>query len=383
VMFDIERSGETRRIGVPVSGRSGLDNFGDVIDIGWAGIGHRRLPSLLGIGSSGTEASRVGLLSGDRVVRVAGEGDAGGREVEDWRQLRDAYAAAAAEGQGETVFRVARLVEEETEEIDVTVPVLADLTALGVMPAAILVRRVSEGMPADEVGLEPGDLILGVDGEPVGSFDTFAEIVRSSEGRSFLLSYSRKGVPHEVEIAARESVIPSPLQIEGMEQKGYLIGVSPAIATLPGASHIEKVLNPFVSIPRAFMMTVEVSIHFLKGMKKLVSGNVSLDNVAGPIGIAEIARKSLDLGWMTYLSTLILISINLGFLNLLPIPILDGGQALIYAVEGIKRSPISMRSREIVQQIGLTMIMMLMGLAFWNDLSRHWSQFLEWLGAGL
>jgi len=87
---------------------------------------------------------------------------------------------------------------------------------------------------------------------------------------------------------------------------------------------------------------------------------------------------------MAYLSTLILISINLGFLNLLPIPILDGGQALIFAVEGIKRSPISMRSREIVQQIGLTVIMMLMGLAFWNDLSRHWTNFVEWLtGTGL
>ena len=76
---------------------------------------------------------------------------------------------------------------------------------------------------------------------------------------------------------------------------------------------------------------------------------------------------------------MIFISINLGFLNLLPIPILDGGQALIIMVEGVKRSPISMRSREIVQQIGLTFLMMLMGLAFWNDLSRHWGKFLEWL----
>jgi regulator of sigma E protease len=80
---------------------------------------------------------------------------------------------------------------------------------------------------------------------------------------------------------------------------------------------------------------------------------------------------------------MILISINLGILNLLPIPILDGGQALIYIVEGVKRSPISLRSRELVQQTGMILLVCLMALAFWNDLARHWNQFVEWLGTAL
>ena len=80
---------------------------------------------------------------------------------------------------------------------------------------------------------------------------------------------------------------------------------------------------------------------------------------------------------------MILISINLAIINLLPIPILDGGQALIYMIEGIKRAPISLRTREIVQSVGLTMVLMLMGLAFWNDLSRHWDKFVQWLTTGL
>ena len=82
------------------------------------------------------------------------------------------------------------------------------------------------------------------------------------------------------------------------------------------------------------------------------------------------------------LSTMVLISINLGILNLLPIPILDGGQALIFAVEGIKRAPLSLRTREIFQQIGLTFLVLLMGLAFWNDISRNWSNVLDWLRGG-
>jgi regulator of sigma E protease len=80
--------------------------------------------------------------------------------------------------------------------------------------------------------------------------------------------------------------------------------------------------------------------------------------------------------------TMVLISINLGILNLLPIPVLDGGQALLFLVEGVKRSPISLRTRLAVQQIGLTVLALLMGMAFWNDISRHWSKVVDWLRTG-
>ncbi len=374
--FAIERGGEVLDFEIPVIGRSGMDAFGDVIDIGWAGIGHYRLDSLVGFAASDTPGQRAGLRSGDRVVGLGVDPET---PIEDWIQLRTAYLAAFESGKRELVARVEREDGEEAAEATLTIPVLPELADLGVIPATILVRTVSPDMPAAEAGLESGDLILGVDGEPVGSFSTFAEIVRSSQGRELEITYARSGETFSANMAARESSVPGPLEIEGMEQKVYLIGIRPALATLAGAEHVEKILNPLVSVPRAVLMTYDVSVHFLKGMGKVFSGEVGLDNVAGPIGIAEVARKSLDLGWMAYLSTLILISVNLAFLNLLPIPILDGGQALIFAVEAIKRSPISMRSREVVQQIGLTFLMMLMGLAFWNDLSRHWSSFVEWL----
>ncbi|MCU0668767.1 MAG: site-2 protease family protein, partial [Myxococcota bacterium] len=114
-------------------------------------------------------------------------------------------------------------------------------------------------------------------------------------------------------------------------------------------------------------------------LKRLASGDVSRKQLAGPIGIAEIAHNAFERGWHAYLTTLVLISINLAILNLLPIPVLDGGQALMIAIEGVKRSPISLRTRELVQQIGFTVLLMLMGLAFWNDLSRHWSRFVDWV----
>jgi regulator of sigma E protease len=129
-------------------------------------------------------------------------------------------------------------------------------------------------------------------------------------------------------------------------------------------------------------MTVAITGTFLRGLVKIVTGEVSRNQVAGPIGIATIAGSSWQQGWETYLSTLVLISINLGILNLLPIPILDGGQALLFLVEGVKRSPLSLRTRLAVQQIGLTVLALLMGMAFWNDISRNWSKVLDWLRSG-
>jgi regulator of sigma E protease len=130
-------------------------------------------------------------------------------------------------------------------------------------------------------------------------------------------------------------------------------------------------------------MTAAYTGMLLRGLGKMLTFQLGADQVRGPITIIQIARKSLDLGWQAYLITMIFISINLGVLNLLPIPILDGGQILIASIEGIKRSPISLRTRELVQQAGFMVLVLLMGLAFWNDLSAQFEKFIEWLGTEL
>ena len=130
-------------------------------------------------------------------------------------------------------------------------------------------------------------------------------------------------------------------------------------------------------------MTGENIAAMLDGLSRMFSGQVGLEQVRGPITIVQFARKSLDLGWQAYLTMMIFISLNLGILNLLPIPILDGGQLVIHSIEGIKRAPISLRTREFVQQIGFVTLMLLMGLAFWNDLSAQWKKLVDWLSTGL
>jgi regulator of sigma E protease len=376
IRLAVERGDEQLVFDVPVERRGALDPFGAVEQEGWIGLGSRRLPTLLGVPVNDSSAALAGLRSGDRVTRV------GNVEVEDWEDLRTAYEALSG---GTTTFELLRPEEgvEEPASVQVEVPVLDSLSDVGVISATILASVVSPGMPAEEAGLRRGDLLLAVDGRPVGSFESFANTVRTSGGRPLAITYARDGQTVSVSIQPRLRQVEGPLEIEGMTEDVYQIGIGHALAALPGVSALDRVRNPLESLPRAFAMTTDMTLVFLSGLGKLASGEMGRDKLAGPIGIAEIARKSLDLGWEAYLSTMVLISINLGIINLLPIPILDGGQAVIYIVEGVKRSPISLRSREIVQQTGLIMIALLMGLAFWNDLSRHWAQFVEWISTAL
>jgi regulator of sigma E protease len=362
------RDGQERESSLTIGTRPSFDEIGVRVEVGWSGAWHRRASSIVGVPDGRAPAHVAGLRSGDQVVSVAGE------DVEDW----ESFAAAYAQARGESVsLGLRRGPLDAREEAAVDVPVLGSADALGVIPANVLISSVRPDSPAARGGLQRGDLIVSVDGSPVGSFASFAETVRTSEGRSLDLAYARGGEVTHVAIAPEMDLVDMGL---GIEEPRYLVGVTAEMASLAGAKTLDQQRNPLVSFPRAVDMTVDLTGSFLRGLGLIFTGEVSRNQLAGPIGIAEIAGNAWQRGWETYLSILVLISINLGILNLLPIPILDGGQAVIYAVEGIKRSPLSLRTREIFQQVGFTLLIMLMSLAFWNDLSRQWTRLVEWLG---
>jgi regulator of sigma E protease len=320
---------------------------------------------MLGVLDPAAPGARAGLRSGDRVVAVAGA------PVEDWSGLAQAYAAAPA---GEVTLRVARGEGEASREEELVVPALGELRALGVIPAVVLVEAVSPDMPAAEAGIQKGDLLVAVDGAPVGSFATFRETVLASEGRPLRVTIARGGETKVLTLAPRlgKATPEDP-------QEQYLIGIAAVNASLPGGAALDRVRNPFVSVPRAVGVTVETTGAFLEGLRRIVSGDIPRSSIGGPIEIARQSHLALQRGWESFISLLVIISINLGILNLLPIPILDGGQALIFTVEGIRRGPLPLRAREWVQQVGLFLLVGLMGYAFWNDVSKYWTSFFDWL----
>jgi regulator of sigma E protease len=349
-----------------VAERPSFDEFGTRVDVGWIGAGHSRLAAAIGVPSSDSPAAQAGLRSGDVVEAV---GDA---PVEDWVSFGAAYAAVSAP----VALQLLRGDGDEVETLTLEVPALGEVAQLGVVPASVLIASVAEDSPAMRGGLRAGDLILAVDGEPVWSFASFAEIVRTSEGRALDLAYAREGQVYNVSIAPHLDSVDVGM---GIEEPRFVVGIMANVQTLVGAVALDRQPNPLIALPRAVEMTVEITHTFLRGLGKLITGEVSRKQVAGPIGIAEITAEAFERGWETYLSIMVLISINLGILNLLPIPILDGGQAVIFIIEGVRRSPLSLRTREIFQQVGFTVLVLLMGLAFWNDLSRLGIRLLEWL----
>ena len=373
--LQVDRAGQILDVNVPLGARSAMDEFGDAESVGWIGLASQRLPALLGVPEADSWAAQSGLSSGDRVVAVQGE------PVEDWSELSEAYAQAA--GNESVAFTVETSTEPDSPQRTVDVPVVGSLSELGVISATVLVGQVVEGMPAEAAGLEPGDLILEVDGRSVGSFLNFADTVRTSGGRALNIMYARDGQVTSVDVKPVVRQVDGPFEIDGMEEDIYQVGIAHAMATLPGTMGLDRERNPLVSFPRAVSMTAENVGLLLRGLGKLLTGEVGANQLRGPITIAQVARKSLDMGWQAYLAMMIFISINLALVNLLPIPILDGGQLMIYVIEGVKRSPLSVQTREWVYQFGFIIIVMMMGLAFWNDLSGQWSKFIDWLGSEL
>jgi regulator of sigma E protease len=374
----VARSDGTRELTLAVEKRATFDELGQPVDAGWVGAGFRRVASMLGIPSADSPAFAAGLRSGDVVKSV------GSSVVESWEDLASAYAAAGSAG---TVrLQVERAHTEASasatakpESLELEVPALASLEALGAVPANVVIERVVEGAPAEQAGLRTGDLILSVDGAALGSFMTFEQTVRTSQGRPLEIDYARDGALAHVTLTPR--VVQEDVGL-GIKEPRYRVGIVPRLTSLQGAVGLDRERNPVEAFPRAVGMTVDFTRSFLKGLGMIVTGQVSRNQIAGPIGIAEIADSAMQQGWHAYLMILVVISINLGILNLLPIPILDGGQALLFTIEALRRGPLSLRTREIVQQLGFTVLILIMGLAFWNDLSRQWVRVLEWLKVG-
>lgn len=425
--LSVERGGAEFETEVEAALRTRLDAFGAAHEAGFIGVHHGRLRADLALPEAGSPAERAGLRSGDRVLSV------NGAPVEDWPAFERAFAAARGVARLE-VLRPAgaavgdagasaaadagRAVGDATtgdagsgdmaadgaagdaddatgdaaapssplhaaqqagaRTLHIEAPALGDTALLGVMPALVLIREVFPDSPAERAGLRVGDLVLAVDGEPVGSFFTFQESVLASGGRTLEIRYARDGRAGTLQVAGEKRTV----DVGGVSIERVLIGIRPSNSVFPGAVARERVRNPLASFPRAVNMTIDTTLVFLEGVRRIVTGRISADQVSGPIEIARMSQVALNESWERFWRLLVLISINLGILNLLPIPVLDGGQAMIFLLEGVKRRPLALRTRAAIQQVGLLLIVGLMGLALWNDFSRNWSDFVAWLLGG-
>ena len=223
------------------------------------------------------------------------------------------------------------------------------------------VGSVKPDSPAFAAGLEKGDLITAINETAINSWDEMAEIINGSKGQTIKLIVRRGEAIRHFSLAPEQVVTKN---IFGEDVQRYIIGITSAGETY------SKEMNVFQAFSESMIQTYRVTELMVVIIAKLFSGDISTDTIGGPIMIAQMAGDSAKAGIGSLISFIALISVNLAIINLLPIPVLDGGHLLFFSIEAIKGRPVSTKVREIAQQVGLFILILLMILVFYNDISR-------------
>lgn len=231
-----------------------------------------------------------------------------------------------------------------------------------------IVERVLPDSAAEQAGLQAGDEILRFNDRPIEDFGQLVKLVEPSANQAVTLEIRRDDEVRTVSLTVGEQMLGN--------RKVGLIGVQPVNRPLEGGRSVEDMLGfekygALAAVSHAAAKTWDTSWFTLRIVGRIVTGDVSLKNLSGPVRIAETTGFAARQGWRVFLGTLALISISLGVLNLLPIPILDGGQVVYQLAELVKGGPVSERAQLVGQQIGIAMLLLMMSLAFYNDIARH------------
>jgi regulator of sigma E protease len=310
-----------------------------------------------------TPAAKAGLQRDDRIRAVNGTGVAGWSELR-WQLIQAAVdakdgggAAIEAErpGRGRFTFEVPAAT---LRGIDLDGDVPGELGLNIWLPAPVLGKVDPAGAGA-RAGLRTGDQVVGMDGKPVLDIGAFSAAIRQAAGRTVQLDVRRAGalvrVPVVPEAASgKDGVTVGKIKVE-------LLGRPDMIVVADG---------PFGAVAKAARKVWDTSVLTLRMIGRMITGEVSWKNVTGPITIADYAGQSSRIGLASYLSFMAVVSISLGVMNLLPIPVLDGGHLLYYSLEVLTGRPVPERFGEIAQRLGVGLLVTLMALAVFNDVAR-------------
>jgi regulator of sigma E protease len=305
----------------------------------------------------GSPADTAGIRVGDRVSRVNGQ------DISTRTELFD--AVAKSNGQPLTL-EIKRGEQIKTLTVTPTKPPGQQASAqepgyyLGVEETPPLVTSVVQGSPAAKAGLQAGDHVVNIDGQKIHTWSQMTGIVKENPNHALQMQVLRDG--QRVALTVTPSA--EKATVNGQSVEVGKIGISG-----PGRS-IMRSSSPLLSLYDGLGATWGWTELTVVGLYKMIVGDISSKNIGGPLTIANISGEAASQGASSVVFLIAILSINLGVLNLLPIPILDGGHLLFFLIEGILRKPLGERQRELAQQAGLVLLVGVMIFAFWNDLER-------------
>jgi regulator of sigma E protease len=337
---------------------------------GWkdTGFSYRAPVARVGVPDADSPAALAGIETGDRIAAVGGE------PVDNLYALERVLATAKVPLE----LQVARAQDGESQIVRVAVRELdakPSLEALGLVPIGVTLVSVEPTSPAKRAGLEAKDVVLRAGDQLATGPDELRQVILGSGGKTVSLRVLRGDRLVDLDVTPVER----PTKTATGTELHFGIGVALGSDDVGAEYKDEIVRNPFVAVARGAERTADIFKMIVGGIVQVLSGAVGMNNLSGPIGIGEIAADAYQTSWTQFVWLMAVISVNLAILNLLPIPVLDGGQIALAAAEGIKGSPLPARARDVAQTVGLSLILLLMGVAFWNDIARHWSGVVSFL----
>jgi len=328
--------------------------------------GMEGLTPVVGKVAEGSVAQVDGFQRGDILLSVDG------RKINTWQEQRlylfsKALARKTVQyevqtSDGREVTRSLNLANVPMSKIDARL-VSSGIGLIGWYPTILpVIDEVVSGKPGFKAGLLQGDLITFIDGEKTASWDDVVRIISANPGRQLRLEVLRKG--------STESVTVTPDAVEDGGKEIGRIGISVQPVDVPEDRLVTVNYGLFESFYRGTETTWMMSVLTLRMLAKMVTLEISSKNISGPITIAQYAGKSAQIGFSSFTLFLAIVSVSLGVLNLLPIPVLDGGHLLYFAIEAVTRKPVPEKVMIWGQQVGILLLFLLMSLAVYNDLGR-------------
>ena len=320
--------------------------------------------STIGIANNTSPAFLAGLRSLDQIVNINNV------EIKTWQDVRGFLQAQ--QGLNEFKIRIKREIDDAPEQtLEFVVPGLASVDELGIEPSSLYISQLSKDMPAMAAGFRRGDKVLAINDQPIEKWQQVLETVNSFKAQEGPLKFSlrRDGADLHLSVVPKENTI---MTEQGQEETRHQVGIGPAIFHAVTNPVVFRTPGFFKSLTFGWQQTVDWTKTIVISFYKMLQNKVSPKNIGGIFTIGQVASETFKLGLSPYLKIMAVISINLFIINLLPIPILDGGHLVFFLLEALRGAPLSIKKMEVAQQIGMIILISLMAFALFNDISRIW-----------
>lgn len=309
----------------------------------------------------------MGLRTGDTINAINGQ------KITYWRELEPLLAKLSAKEALTLDVMGVRDGDKSEKSLTITMAPLEtikeySLSSLGLESSELYLAKVMDNSPAASAGLREMDRMLSINGVMLTKWEDVINNIKSFDGKSPVnLTVLRDNKKVDLKITPKMT---TQMTSGGTEEKRYTIGIAPVVNIAAPELMVVKISNPIEALMRGTQKTWDVSVMTVMSFVRLFEAKISPKNIGGVLSIGQAASETFKIGITQFLQMMAIISVNLFILNLLPIPVLDGGHLVFYVIEIVKGAPLSLRKMEIAQQVGMAVLMSLMIFALFNDFTR-------------